>query len=91
MLVDAGFYGPYAVAVSPMRFAQMHRVYANTGVLEINHIRDVATAGVYQSPSIADYGLVISTGIQNVDIAIAQDIITGYLGPQSLNHPFRVL
>jgi uncharacterized linocin/CFP29 family protein len=90
-LVDAGFYGPYAVAVSPRRFAQMHRVYANTGVLEINHIRDVATAGVYQSPSINDYGLVLSTGIQNVDIAIAQDLITGYLGPQNLNHPFRVL
>jgi len=90
-LVDTGFYGPYAVAVSPRRFAQMHRVYANTGVLEINHIRDVATAGVFQSPAIADYGLVVSTGVQNMDIAIAQDIITSYLGPTNLNHPFRVL
>lgn len=90
-LVDTGFFGPYAVAVSPRRFAQMHRVYANTGVLEINHIRDVATAGVFQSPSISDYGLVVSTGIQNLDIAVAQDIITSYLGPANLNHPFRVL
>ncbi len=90
-LVAGGFYGPYAVAVSPRRFAQMHRVYANTGVLEINHIRDVATAGVYQSPAIADYGVVVSTGVQNLDIAIAQDYVTGYLGPANLNHPFRVM
>lgn len=90
-LVDSGFFGPYAVAVSPRRFAQMHRVYANTGVLEINHIRDVATAGVFQSPAIADNGVVVSTGVQNLDIAVAQDIITAYLGPENLNHPFRVL
>lgn len=91
VLVDNGFYGPYAVAVSPRRFAQMHRVYENTGVLEINHIRDVATSGVFQSPSIADYGMVLSTGVQNIDIAVAQDFITSYLGPANLNHPFRVL
>jgi uncharacterized linocin/CFP29 family protein len=90
-LTNAGFFGPYAVAVSPRRFAQMHRVYANTGVLEINHIRDVATAGVYQAPSIMDYGVVVSTGVQNLDIAIAQDFVTGYLGPVNLNHPFRVM
>lgn len=90
-LVEAGFFGPYAVAVSPRRFAQMHRVYANTGVLEVNHIRDIATSGVFQSAAIADYGLVLSTGVQNLDIAIAQDIVTAYLGPENLNHPFRVL
>ncbi|MBI2844713.1 MAG: bacteriocin family protein [Armatimonadetes bacterium] len=91
LLVDNGFFGPYAVAVSPRRFAQMHRVYANTGVLEINHIRDVATAGVFQSPAISDNGLVLSTGVQNVDIAVAQDFVAAYLGPENLNHPFRVL
>lgn len=90
-LIETGFYGPYAVVVSPRRFAQMHRVYANTGVLEINHIRDVATAGVFQSPSISDYGLVLSTGVQNIDIAVAQDFVSAYLGPENLNHPFRVM
>jgi uncharacterized linocin/CFP29 family protein len=90
-LVDAGLVGPYAVAVSPRRFAQMHRVYDNTGVLEIDQIRGLAPAGVYQSPTISDYGLVLSTGTQNLDIAIAQDFITVYLGPENLNHPFRVL
>lgn len=90
-LVDNGFFGPYAVAVSPKRYAQMHRVYANTGVLEMNHIRDIATAGVFQSPAIADYGVVVSTGVQNLDLAVAQDFVTAYLGPENLNHPFRVL
>ena len=89
-LVEAGFFGPYAVAISPRRFAQIHRVYANTGVLEIDQIRSLASSGVFQSPAIGDYGLVLSTGVQNVDIAVAQDFVVGYLGHENLNHPFRV-
>jgi len=90
-LIEAGFYGPYAVALSPRSYAQIHRVYDNTGVLEVEQIRRLATSGVFQSTAITDYGLVLSTGVENVDIAVAQDFVTAYLGPANLNHPFRVL
>jgi uncharacterized linocin/CFP29 family protein len=90
-LLNAGFYGPYAVIVNPKAFSQMQRVYANSGVLEINHIREIATGGVFQTPLLRDkLGLVVSMGIQNFDIAIGQDFITAYLGPEKMNHPFRV-
>jgi len=91
ILIDAGFPGPFAIVLNPMRYSQLHRVYANSGVLEIEHIRRLAEAGVYESPVIADYGFVFSTGSQNADIAIGQDLITAYLEATNLNHPFRVL
>lgn len=92
MLLSEGFYGPYALVVNPHAFSQMQRVYANSGVLEINHVREIATGGVFQTPLLRDkLGVVVSMGIQNFDIAIGQDLVTAYLGPEKMNHPFRVL
>lgn len=91
-LIDGGFYGPFTMVVSPGMFAKVQRVYDNTGVLEINQIRELITAGVFQTPVLHDnQAVLISTGTQNLDIAIAQDLITAYLGPERMNHPFRVL
>ncbi len=91
-LIDSGYYGPFAMAVSPSLFSKMQRVYNNTGVLEINQVRELVTAGVFQTPVLPDDGVVIvSTGPENFDMAVAQDLITAYLGPDKMNHPFRVL
>lgn len=91
-LIDEGFFGPFTLVVNPKAFSQMQRVYANSGVLEINHVREIATGGVYQTPLLRDkLGFVVSMGIQNFDIAIGQDLITAYLGPEKMNHPFRVM
>ena len=90
-LLSAGFFGPYAVILSPLWYASLHRVYANSGVLEINHVRELASAGVYQTSALkGDTAIVLSAGIQNFDIAIAQDLVTSYLGAERMNHPFRV-
>jgi uncharacterized linocin/CFP29 family protein len=90
-LVEAGFYGPYAMVVSPRLYTQMHQVHPGTGVLEIEHVRKLITDGVYQSPLIKDgSGMIVSTGAQNFDLAVAQDLTVAYLGAEHMNHPFRV-
>jgi uncharacterized linocin/CFP29 family protein len=90
-LIQDDYYGPFALVVSPDMYAKMQRVYDNTGVLEIEQVRQLMNAGVHQSPVMPDNGaVVISTGPENLDIAISQDMITAYLGPDNMNHPFRV-
>jgi uncharacterized linocin/CFP29 family protein len=90
-LVEKGFYGPYAMVVSPRLYTQMHQVHPGTGVLEIEHIRQIVTDGIYQSPLIPDgSGLIVSTGPANFDLAVAQDLTVAYLGAEHMNHPFRV-
>ena len=90
-LVDASYYGPFALVTSPDLYAKMQRVYDNTGVLEIVQVRELMTAGVFQTPVMPENSaVVVSAGPANLDIAIAQDLITGYLGPDKMNHPFRV-
>jgi uncharacterized linocin/CFP29 family protein len=91
-LNEQGHYGPYAVVVSPRLYSQLHRIFEKTGVLEIETLRQLALDGVYQSNRLrGDSGVVISTGRENLDVAVAQDMVTAYLGADKMNHPFRVL
>ncbi len=90
-LNESGHFGPYAFVLSPPLFAQLHRVYEKTGVLEIETLRQLATDGVFQSTTLrGDSAVVVSTGAENLDIAVAMDMSVSYLGPDRMNHPFRV-
>jgi uncharacterized linocin/CFP29 family protein len=91
-LVGEGFYGPYALVVPPVLYARMHGVHERTGVLEIRNVEELTTAGVFRSPVLPnDRAMVVSTGGQNLDLAVAQDMVVAYLGPEKMNHVLRVL
>lgn len=90
-LIEKGFYGPYAMVVSPKLYALMHRVHRGTNVLEIEHIRKLITDGVYQSPALrGDTGVVISASRANVDLVLGLDLSAAFLGAENMNYPFRV-
>ena len=91
-LTDGGFYGPYAVVASPRLYAAMNRVYENTGVLEIEQVQKLASAGVYRSAALPDgRAVVVATGASNMDLVVAQDLAVAYVSTENLNHIFRVL
>lgn len=91
LLSDSGFYGPYALVLSPKLHALATRVFANTGVLELEQIRKIADGGVYRSAILPEgKAVMVSMGTQNMDIAISQDLITAYLDTDNMNHLFRV-
>lgn len=90
-LVQSGFFGPYAVVVSPALYNQTQR-YGRGMRLESKLIADVASGGLLQSPVLkAKQGLVVSLGKHNLDLAIGQDLVTAYMGNEELNHLFRVM
>jgi uncharacterized linocin/CFP29 family protein len=85
-------YGPYALVTSPDLHATMHRIFEKTGVLEIETIRKLCTDGVFQSNRLQkNQAVVISTGRENLDMAVSLDMTTSYLGAEKMNHPFRVV
>lgn len=85
-------YGPYALVVSPKLYAQLHRIFEKTGVLEIETIRKLCTDGVYRSNRLKDnQAVVVSTGRENFDLAVSMDMTVSYLGAENMNHPFRVV
>ncbi len=91
-LLANGHYGPYAVVTSPRLYAALQRVFEKTGVLELETIRQLASEGVHQSNLLTgESAVVVSTGRENLDLAVALDLSVAYLGGQRMNHPFRVL
>ncbi|MGO4887337.1 family 1 encapsulin nanocompartment shell protein [Anaerobacillus sp. MEB173] len=90
-LLQMGHSGPYALVLSPKLYALLHRVHQGTNVLEIEHVRELVTDGVYQSPVLkGDSGVLIATGRHNVDLVIAEDINTTYMDSENMNHYFRI-
>ncbi len=92
-LVADGFYGPFAVVVSPALYAKTQRVAQGMmGRLESRLIEDVAEGGFFRSPVLEEnQGVVVSQGAYNFDLVVAQDLITAYLGADNMDHPFRVM
>lgn len=90
-LVKEGAYGPYAAILSPALYGKLTR-FVSGGRLELSLVKDVAEGGVFQTPILGEkQGLVVSLGPQNFDLAVGQDLITAYLGPEGMSHRFRVL
>ncbi len=91
-LFSNGHYGPYAMVTSPKLFALLHRVSEQTGVLEIDNLRQLLEGGVYRSNVFKDdRAVVVSLGSENLDLALSLDMCIAYLGAERMNHPFRVL
>jgi uncharacterized linocin/CFP29 family protein len=55
-------------------------------------IADVAEGGMFRSPILPpDKGMVLSLGAHNLDLVVAQDLTTAYLGNEGLDHSYRVM
>lgn len=91
-LAGAGHPGPYALAVGPARWAALHRMLANAGVLEADQVRHLLGGGVYQTPALGPgQAVLVATGAHNLDLAVAQDLAAAYLETSRLVHTVRVL
>jgi len=91
-LAQSGVIAPYALVLGTRLFAALQRPYSNSGRLTIEIVERIADGGVYQSAALgAQQGVLVAQGAQYLDLAVAQDITTAYLGPEGMDHRFRVL
>ncbi len=80
------------MVVGPVLFGSMVRVYGNTGMLELDQVKALMGAGVHYSNVISGKKAgVIALGQQNLNLAVGQDMATGYMAPVNMNHLFRVM
>lgn len=90
-LLEMKHNGPFALVLSPELYSLLHRVHKDTNVLEIEHVRELVTDGVFQTPVLkGKTGVLVNTGRNNLDLAVSEDFDTAYLGEEGMNHPFRV-
>lgn len=91
-LTAQDFPGPYALIVSPQLYAQLNRIFGNTGVLEIEQVEKLARRGVYPTSVLPEpSALLVDSGAQNMELAVAFDLATAFVESTNLNYRFRVL
>lgn len=92
MLTSNGFVGRFALAVSPDLYMQMQRIQPYTGMLEADRVKKLLEGNLYQTPVLGtNKAVLVCSEPQNMDLAVGQDMITAYMGPEKLNHAMRVL
>jgi len=92
MLAGENSLPPYALVVHPTTYASLMAVLPGTARLEIELIRDIATAGVFASPVVPEgRGVLVSVAPHQLDLVVGQDLSVAYLGPQGMDQLLRVI
>lgn len=90
-LLESSHHFPYALIASVDMYRMLLKPVKESPVLELERVSKVCQDGVFWSPQVAPgTAAVVSTGAQNFDIAVAEDLQIAYLGPQDMNYCFRV-
>ncbi len=89
LLDDAGFHGPYALALSVELYNLLFRRYPQ-GNTEFKHIRQFVTDGIIKAPVIPAGGILLCTCGPFAAIVLGQDLMTGFVGPRSSEYEFVV-
>jgi uncharacterized linocin/CFP29 family protein len=88
MLDNAGFHGPYSLALSPDRYNLLLRRYPQGGT-ELEQIRSM-TDGVFKAPILESGGVLLASGRQFAAIVLGQDMSVGFIGPAEEDLEFSI-
>jgi len=89
-LDEAGFHGPYSMALAPSLYNLLLRRYPQGDGTELDHIRTIVTEGVVKAPAIKKGGVLLASGRQYCSLVIGQDMSLGYNGPSGDNLEFYI-
>lgn len=91
VLLSHSHHRPFALAVSAQDYARLVQVREGQFAPELDSIARLCDDGVYNSPTIPEgRAVLLSTGDQNFDIAITEDLTIAFLGERDQDYPFRV-
>jgi uncharacterized linocin/CFP29 family protein len=89
-LDEAGFHGPYTLALAPARYNRLFRRYERGNQTEMEHVKALVTDGVYKAPGLVDGGVLLATGRQYASIVMGQDMTVGFIGPEGDRFAFTL-
>ncbi|MGE0258633.1 MAG: family 1 encapsulin nanocompartment shell protein [Alphaproteobacteria bacterium] len=81
-LDEAGFHGPYALALAPALYNNLFLLFPGTDVAGIEHLRRLCTAGIYKAP--IEGGVLVDTraGV----LILGQDLAAGYSSQDGVHY-----
>ena len=89
-LDDAGFHGPYSLALAPERYNLLFRLYPQGKQSELEHIKTMVTDGILKTPILKSGGVLLASTAQCASIVLGQDMSIGYVGPAGAAQEFTI-
>jgi uncharacterized linocin/CFP29 family protein len=89
-LDDAGFHGPYCMALAPAEYNLLFRRYPQTDGTELDHIHSIIAGDVIKAPVLKKGGVLLASARQYCSLVIGQDMSIGYNGPSGDSLEFIV-
>jgi uncharacterized linocin/CFP29 family protein len=96
LLLAENFTTPYDLLLQPSAYMDAHSFIANTGILQIEKIRELIGGNIYVTPNLkaadggTDSAILMKSGAENADLCVAQDLKTFYMQMVNMNHHFKV-
>lgn len=90
LLDDAGFHGPYSLALAPGRYNLLFRLYPRGNRSEIEHLQTMVTEGVFKASVLESGGALLASGRQYHSIVLGQDMSIGFIGPAGSKLEFLI-
>ena len=81
-LDEAGFHGPYALALAPALYNNLFRLFPGTDVTGLEHLRRLATSGIYKAP--IEGGVLVATRVGV--LILGQDFSAGYSSQDGIHY-----
>lgn len=90
-LLERSHHRPFALAIAAKDYARFVQQREGQFAPEIDAIARLCDDGVFTSPTIPEgKAVLLSTGDQNFDIAITEDLSLTFLGERDQDYPYRV-
>lgn len=89
-LDDAGFHGPYGLAVAPALYNRLLRRRPQGDSTELEHIERIVGDGVFKAPVLAGGAVLLAVGRPAASIVLGQDLATGFIGPVDEAYEFVI-
>jgi uncharacterized linocin/CFP29 family protein len=89
-LDNAGFHGPYCLALAPERYNLLFRLYPRGPSSEMEHVKKMVTDGVFKAPILEGGGVLLASGRQFASIVLGQDMTVGFIGPTGEEIEFSI-
>lgn len=89
-LDEAGFPGPYSLALSPRRYNLLFRRYPQGNQTELEHIKAIVGAPIVKAPSLKKGGLLLVSGKTYASLIVGQDMTIGFIGPDEEGLVFSI-
>jgi uncharacterized linocin/CFP29 family protein len=89
-LDNAGFHGPFCMALAPAQYNLLLRRYPQGDGTELDHIRTILAGDVVKAPVLKKGGVLLASGRQYCSLVIGQDMSIGYNGPSGDSLAFSI-